>query len=166
MEEIRYNMEIWKDIKGCEGYKASSLGRIKSFKRKKERLLTSHLGARGYLIISLFINGKQKGYTVHQLVAMAFLNHTPNGQVLVVNHINNIKTDNRVDNLEVITQRQNTYTHYKGTSKYKGVSWDKSRNNWMASITVNNKKTNLGRFKCELEAATAYNNALSMLSNG
>lgn len=163
MDEKRYNMEIWKDIKGHEEYQASNLGRIKSCKRIKERMLTTHLVGNKYLMTTLFIDGKSKTFSVHQLVAMAFLNHTPCGMGLVVNHINNIKTDNRVDNLEIITQRENTYTHHKGTSKYKGVSWDKSRDNWRAEITIDYKKIRLGRFKCELAASAAYNSALSML---
>ena len=47
---------------------------------------------------------------------MAFLNHKPNGNKLVVDHINNVKTDNRLSNLQIITQRKNTSKDRTGGS--------------------------------------------------
>jgi hypothetical protein len=51
----------------------------------------------GYYIITLYNNGKAKKYYVHQIVAMSFLNHIPNGYDLVVDHINNNKLDNIIN---------------------------------------------------------------------
>ena len=148
--------EIWKDIKDYEGlYQVSNLGRVKSLKFGKERILSAATNATGYSLVAL-CNGKTKAITVHQLVAMAFLNHKPCGYKLVVDHINTIKTDNRLENLQVITHRQNCTKDKKGTSKYTGVHWCKPRNKWRAEIRINGKTKYLGSFKSELEASEAY----------
>jgi hypothetical protein len=103
-------MEIWRDIKGFEGfYQVSSLGNVKSLDRKafngkvwhdfKGRIMSPVTHMKGYLKVRLQKNGeKSKGFFVHRLVLDAFtLNHFNYDQV---NHINGIKTDNRLFNLE------------------------------------------------------------------
>jgi hypothetical protein len=80
--------EIWKDIKGYEGmYQVSNLGRVKSFKKGKESILKNREN-RGYKSICLSIgDNKFKGFSVHRLVALAFLGENN----LPVNHINGNK---------------------------------------------------------------------------
>lgn len=105
--------EIWKDIKGFEGlYQASNLGRIKSLeridalgRRVKERILKPSISHRGYFIVVLCKNSKLKAYRVHRLVWSAF-----NGQIpenMQVNHINEVKADNRLSNLNLMTAKEN-----------------------------------------------------------
>ena len=149
--------EIWKDIKDYEGlYQVSNLGRVKSLKFGKERILSAATNATGYSLVAL-CNGKTKAITAHQLVAMAFLNHKPCGYKLVVDHINTIKTDNRLENLQVITNRENSSKDKKkGTSKYVGVSWYKRCKKWKAQMLIKGKYKTLGYFKTELEASEAY----------
>ena len=76
-----------------------------------------------------------------------------------IDHINGNKLDNRRSNLRICTQQQNVHNSIgrKGTSKYKGVSWDKRRNKWKAIIGHNYKRIELGRFNTEEQAAKAYN---------
>ena len=152
--------EIYKDIPGYKGmYQVSNLGNVKSFRKSKERILKPSIGDKGYYVVTLF--NKRR---IHQLVAEAFLNHTPCGMKLVIDHINNDKLDNRVENLQVVTQRFNTSkTEGKGTSKYKGVSWYKKYNKWIAQITIDRKRINLGYFNCELAASLAYQNKLKTI---
>lgn len=155
-------MEIWKDIKGYEGlYQVSDLGRVKSLKFKKQRILKPVLVGNGYYAVNLHKGGSQKSKTIHQLVAVTFLNHEPCGHEIVVDHIDNDKTNNKVENLQLITVRHNVSKDWKGkTSKYTGVSWNKRQRVWKAVIRVNGKLKFLGHFDCELKAAKAYNNYL------
>ena len=155
--------EIWKEIEGFKDYEISNLGRVKSIRKGKERFLKLNLGS-NYLRVSLSRNGKSKTIRIHQLVAEAFLNHKPCGYKLVVDHINGIKTDNRLKNLQVITQRENASKDRKGgTSKYVGVYWNKSNKNWRARIQINGKDKNLGSFTDELKASETYQKALKEL---
>lgn len=152
--------EIWKDIKGYKGiYLVSNLGRVKSLKFGRERMLKAGIG-KGYLKVVLQ-DGKPKSRTIHSLVAEAFLNHTICGMKLVVNHINLNKLDNRVENLEVITQRENANKkHIKNSSEYTGVHWDKKRSKWIAQITIKGKSKHLGTFTNEIEASEKYQEVL------
>ena len=107
-------MEIWKEIKDYEGiYQISNLGRVKSFKYGKEKLLKNIINSRGYYNVHLFKNNHREKKTLHQLVAFAFLNHTPCGMELVVNHKDLNKLNNRVENLEIVTQKENYNHHIK-----------------------------------------------------
>ena len=99
--------EIFKDIEGYEGlYKISNQGRVLSLgngnsynsNNSKERILKPAKDKDGYLRVSLFKQGKRKLYLIHRLVAQAFLSNLDNLEQ--VNHKNEIKTDNRVENLE------------------------------------------------------------------
>ena len=87
------------------------------------------------------IHGRRRNTSIHLLVAKAFLGHQPDGtNRLVVNHIDHDKNNNNVNNLEIITQRQNVIHGFKNrqtTSKLPGVS--KSGKKFTASIYLNKK---------------------------
>lgn len=164
-------MEIWKDVKGYEGlYQVSSLGRIKSLERKvrntknsfrvvEEKILKTLLINSGYLTVPLSNKQIVKRRTVHQLVAESFLDHKPNGLNMVVNHKNFDKKDNRISNLEVITVRENNVNYKrKGSSKYIGVSFNRSRNKWVSNIKIKGKNYFLGHYENEIDAHNAYQN--------
>ena len=97
--------EIWKDIQGYPNYQVSNLGNVKSFHKGKEKILKPDKNEGGYLYVNLYKEGKQKRFRVHRLVATAFLDNPNNYPE--VNHKNEIKTDNRVDNLEWCTPKYN-----------------------------------------------------------
>jgi len=158
-------IEIFKDVPNYDGnYQVSNLGRAKSFKCNNEIILKSSINKNGYCVLSLRRNGVKISEYIHQLVAIAFLNHVPCGRQIVVNHINFIKTDNRVENLEIITQRENANKkHIKSSSEYTGVSWHKLHKKWTSTISINNKKKHLGCFINELDASKAYKNALLVI---
>jgi len=101
--------EIWKDVLGYEElYQVSSLGRVKrlaGYRVPEERILQPWRNAAGYLAVGLWRDGRRKHMLVHRLVAIAFLGKAPPG--CEVNHKNGIKDDNRVENLEWVTQSEN-----------------------------------------------------------
>lgn len=166
--------EVWLPIKGYDGlYEISDLGRVKSLERFinnmfgtktkiKERFLKFNPDGKGYLNCRLYKNGVGKTFKIHQLVAIAFLNHTPCGFKLVVDHIDNNPLNNRLDNLQLITNRENSSKDRKGgTSKYIGVSLASGRKTWLASIRINGKNKYLGYYKTEIEASNAYQKELN-----
>tara|TARA_R110002124_G_scaffold3824_1_gene24275 strand:- start:95 stop:577 length:483 start_codon:yes stop_codon:yes gene_type:complete len=153
--------EVFVDVKGYEDYQVSNLGNIKSLKSKKEKVLKPGVSSSRYLTVALSKEKTPKTFQVHQLVAMAFLNHIPCGMKFVVNHIDFNPLNNNVNNLEVITQRENTNKkHIKGSSRYIGVSWCKRDKKWRSDIWINGKLKYLGLFNGELDASEAYKVAL------
>ena len=102
-------MEEWKDIKGYEGiYQISNKGRVKSLnynRTGKEKIREGTVDNTGYKIISLSKNGKEKKYSIHRLVAQAFLPNPDN--LPVVNHKDENKLNNNVENLEWCTHKYN-----------------------------------------------------------
>ena len=154
--------EVFKSIENYNGmYEVSNLGNVKSFQLGKERLLNPSIETAGYKVVNLSIGGKRKLHKVHQLVAMAFLNHVPNGHISVVNHIDIDKLNNTVDNLEIVSARKNSnQKHMKSSSKYTGVTWNKPNQKWTAQIKNKRELIYLGNYNSELLASNAYQLAL------
>lgn len=170
---IRSNMEIFKDIPGYEGlYQVSNLGNVKSVKRTvitpaglhrkiKEKILSKAL-SQGYLIVIMSKDGKNYTKLIHQLSAMAFLGHIPNGKTIVVDHKNNIKKDNRIENLQLVTVRVNSTKDRTNP----GVTWRESQNRWRSRIQINKKELFIGSFRSIEEANNSYEDVLAMVNNG
>ena len=157
-------MEIWKKLNDYPDYEISNLGNVKSLKRKNLIILKPSVDGIGYKQVVLSAYNKIKTIKVHQLVAIAFLNHKIDGHKIVVNHKNFIKTDNRLVNLELVTQRVNcNKKHLKSSSKYTGVSYDKVNKKWVSRIRINNIVYHLGVFKNELEASEKYEEKLKQI---
>tara|TARA_R110001592_G_scaffold20063_7_gene81872 strand:+ start:1311 stop:1826 length:516 start_codon:yes stop_codon:yes gene_type:complete len=163
----RINIEVWKDIPEFEGlYQVSNLGNVRSLnfnKTKKVKLLKKGLNTNGRYRVGLSKNGKSQGNCkIHQLSAMAFLNHKPCGHKMVVDHIDNNKLNDKLYNLQVITNRENVSKDKKGgTSKYIGVY--KEKNKFRAAIRIDGKIKYLGLFTDEKEAAQVYQNELNKI---
>lgn len=103
-------MEIWKDVSGYEGlYQVSSYGRVKSLGRRKGGGLSDRYLANGekdgYISVSLSKEGKVKCWRVHRLVYETFCGEIPTG--MVINHKDENPANNRIDNLEICTQKEN-----------------------------------------------------------
>ena len=103
-------MEIWKDIKGYEGaYQVSNFGNIKS--TRFNRILRKQLNHPGYYYVMPSTNGIRKSFLVHRLVLLTFGNK-PKG-VVEVNHIDGVKTNNHLENLEWCTSSENSLHSYR-----------------------------------------------------
>lgn len=105
-------MENWKEIIDFEGrYFISNLGRIKSNKiNRKDIILKDRITSNGYNRVILQKDRKIIQFLVHRLVAIYFIENPKNKEQ--VNHINGIKTDNRVENLEWSTREENMQHSY------------------------------------------------------
>ena len=130
--------EEWKDIPNYEGlYQASNLGRIKSLERFrkgengclisiKEKILKPSINHKGYYRIQLCKQSIVKAYMVHRLVWEAFNGSIPEG--LQVNHINEVKSDNRLLNLNLMTSKENVnYGTRNERSAKKKINGKKSK---------------------------------------
>jgi hypothetical protein len=98
-------VEEWKDIQGYEGlYQISNFGRVKSLYFKKTKILKPH-STKGYLTVRLYRNKIGKDFYIHCLVMDTF---NPNkDKTLERNHIDEDKTNNRLDNLEWVSHKEN-----------------------------------------------------------
>ena len=152
-------MEVWKDVRGCEGhYKVSDLGNVKNV--KTNRILKPYIRNGKYPAVNLSVDAKRRSVNIHTLVAESFLNHT-NNRDTVVDHINNIGTDNRLSNLQIISHRENCSKDRKGyTSKYTGVSWNKKNRKWVTMISIDGELKYLGSFDTEKRASITYDFAV------
>ena len=121
--------EIWKPIEGYEGlYEVSNLGRVRSLDRfyyrlHKGKVLSPTKDRYGYLTVTLNCNGKSKTIKIHRLVAQAFLPNPDN--LPQVNHKDEVKSNNCVDNLEWCSAKYNVnfgtrQERYRNTMLEKG----------------------------------------------
>ena len=161
----RLGIEVWKDIPEFESlYQVSNLGNVKSLKYNKVRLMKTPLDNLGRAGVTLRLNNKNKSYRTYILVAKAFLKHKPCGHKIVVDHIDNNRLNDKLYNLQLITQRENTSKDKKGfTSKYTGVSFYKITGKWISHIKIDGKVKHLGYFTNEKEASRVYQNELNKI---
>lgn len=159
-DALRYEL---KEIPTIDGYVISRCGEFVGCCRPRNRnaktpefprKLKTHINKEGYKKISIRKqNGKNSSHFIHHLVAITFIGRRPDG--MQVNHINGKKGDNRVENLEYVSPRENTTHAAKNNmSGYTGVY--KNGSGWQASIRINGKYKALGTFKTPQQAHEAY----------
>lgn len=141
----------WKPIKGYEGiYMVLNIGQVKSLDRidsigrlKKGLILSDVDNGNGYRIVNLKFNGKQKMYTVHRLVAEAFI---PNPMNLPqVNHIDGDKSNNKLENLEWCDKSHNMKHAYK-IGLIKALDGEKSPHHKLKKSDVEYCKSNYKKY--------------------
>jgi hypothetical protein len=141
-------MEVWKNI--FNDYAISNIGNLKSLKYGKEKLLKLQKDKKGYLRVRLTINGKGKEYRLHRLVAMAFIENLENKEQ--VNHINGLKDDNRVENLEWATNLENIkHAHENNLIDRSGVKNSHAKLSESQVLEIRNSQLSYS------ELATQYN---------
>ena len=100
------NNEVWKDILGYEGqYQVSNLGRVKSLKLGNDKIMSLRRDKDGYLLVNLWKNHERKTFKVHRLVSQTFITNPQN--LPQVNHKDEDKTNNCVENLEWCSAKYN-----------------------------------------------------------
>ena len=98
--------EEWRPVRDYEGlYEVSNFGRIRSLKFGKTKVLKPGKRRRGYLFVTFLKNSKKKHHSVHRLVFEAFNGKIPDG--FEVNHIDENPSNNRLDNLNLMTHKEN-----------------------------------------------------------
>ena len=163
--------EVWMPVVGYEGlYQVSNLGIVKSLPKKwacgnggflnhEGKFLKNQLRT-GYYSVRLYKEKKYTDIKIHQIVGCTFLGYVRNGlQDFVVDHIDNDKLNNRLDNLQIITQRENASKDRKNNSGFTGVYKTKN-GKYRSQIKINKKQIHLGYFNTKIEAKDAYYNQL------
>lgn len=141
-------------------YVDGQLIRIKSTNSSRPDMLGKPLGclsSKGYI----YGRFRYKLYFLHRLI---WVYHNGAIESEVIDHINRVKTDNRIENLRPATRQQNNFNSVgwsNAASEFKGVS--KKRKNWRAVIRLNGKQQHLGTFKTEIEASLAYRKVANIL---
>lgn len=119
VELTKARPEIFIPIRGYEGhYEVSNFGNVKSL---KSNIILKPSLRMGYPVVTLS-NGKSKMYTIHRLVALNFLSNPENKET--VNHIDGVKTNDNLENLEWATRQENEIHSFKALGK---VTWNKGR---------------------------------------
>jgi len=146
--------ETFRIIKDFENYSISNLGRVRN--NKTDRILKPSIDGNGYYTVCLYQDSSVYAKKIHKLVGDAFIQNPLNKKC--IDHINNNKLDNNVNNLRWVTLQENQMNRKlstNSTSNYKGVSFDKRINKWRAQIQINGKKKHLGFFENIEDAVNA-----------
>jgi hypothetical protein len=164
-------MEVWKDVIGYEGlYKVSSIGAVKSMdristymtgrkRRLKGRILNIVTNQFGYVYYGLIKDGVVRNKFAHRLVLDAFSTNPENKEQ--VNHINGIKTDNRVENLEWATAFENQQHRFNTLGHISSMR--KLNKNAVFDILSNRKKNSNHTEKYNISRGTVTNVRLGII---
>ena len=158
-------MEQWCRVPGFSRYLVSNTGRVQN--GLTGQMLKGAMLAGGRMKVTLYGGLGKKTFRISQVVAMAFLGHIPDrNRSIIVDHKDNDNTNNNLDNLQLITVRENSSKdawRKNPRSLYPGVGWLNGK--WRARIRVDGKLHHLGFFEDEETAYQAYINKLNTLNN-
>jgi len=153
---------MWVSIPNFSGYEISDQGEVRRIKRAKGtqcKVLKGPLDDRGYRVYVLSDKSKRKKCSGHSLMGLAFFGGLQPG--LEMDHINGNRSDNRLENLRLVTHAQNAWNSKPregSASQYKGVSAE-PRGKWRAAIRHLGTRRYIGVYNTEEEAARAYDAA-------
>ena len=149
LSNVDIECEQWDNVVGYEGlYMVSNMGRIKSVKFGKENMLRQSFNTWGYLMVGICRNGISVTKSVHRLVAAHFLPNPENKPQ--INHKNGVKTDNKVTEIEWVTNKENSaHAWSTGLIRVTEAQVIKMRN-------AKKGKTHLGKLVLNLQTGVYY----------
>ena len=127
----------------------------------KGRQLKGSKDKDGYLYVCLSLNGIERNERIHRLVLECFIGESN----LIVDHLNGNKQDNRLQNLEYVTPKENTRRYHinkKGSEDLIGVNFNKSQNTYKVTKWLNGKLKHFGTFK-NIQDAIEFNKSLNTI---
>ena len=137
-------------LKELFDYKGGNLiWKVSIGKRAKVGNIVGSINNCGYIVTTI----NKKSYLVHRLIYA--WHYGIFNSSMQIDHINRDRSDNRIENLRVVTNQQNKFNK----TNTKGYTYNKKNKKFQARITINGKEKNLGYFNNEDEAHTAYLNA-------
>ncbi len=152
--DLLFNVEVWKDIECYNNYAISSYARVKNI--KTGRIMKQSLNNHGYYSVFLCDTGHKRNFQIHRLIAKAFI---PNLlKKPCVDHIDNNRTNNNLNNLRWVTYQENQMNSkisIKNTSGFKGVCYDRQSKKWLVRISIKNNSIFIGLFDTIKEAVKA-----------
>ena len=158
-------IETFKRIPNYPNYKVSNCGCVLSFRSNPSKLLSLNgLDRGGYVLVNLSNKGEQRVQKVHQLVWDAF-GDRPRTDELRIDHKDENKQNNRIDNLQLLTNRENVTKYHQTkrdlpTGVVKHFTYVGQKKLYMSSIQVHRKIKYLGYYHTPEEASKAYQKAL------
>jgi len=163
--------EIWTSIESFENhYEVSNYGRVRSYKNNKNgltpnfKILKNKIDSNGYHYITLCKNKKKKNFSIHRLVVFNFKKDLViYNKNFCVDHIDNNKNNNYIDNLQVISNRLNSTKDRKRTCKYPGIT--KRKDKYLASCYVKKQKIHIGSYLTQEDAYLAYQNYINKVDD-
>ncbi len=163
--DLNLENEVFIILNKYPSYEVSNMGRVRSLFNGCKRVICYSLNRQGYRMVKLQKTDKSTiSRSVHTLVAEAFLNHIPNGkQDVVVDHIDDDKLNNKLSNLQLVSQRFNVNKNNK--NPFIGAKFNKKKNRYSASICIEGKSKYLGSFKSKEEASKEYYKALEKITD-
>ena len=166
--------EMWKDIKGYENlYQVSNLGRIRVLPKVVKckggatrttpgKIMETELNYNGYPSIRLVREGKRMRHRIHILVWEAFGTSERNGKKIVIDHIDNDKTNCRIDNLQLLSGRANVAKAKKKVGRLTGAFFNGRK--WFSQVRTGKVCKYIGSFDSEQAAHNAYLKEIELIT--